>query len=51
MPYIQEVIKEVPTIIEKFIPIETKVEQIVTAQQIIEKVIEKTITIPQIYQV
>ena len=32
-------------------PIETKVEQIVIAQQIIEKVIEKIITIPQIYEV
>jgi len=39
VPYFQEIIKEVPTIIEKLVPIETKVEQIVIAQQVIEKVI------------
>jgi hypothetical protein len=33
------------------IPIETKVEQIVIAQQVIEKVIEKTNLIAQIHEV
>jgi len=33
------------------VPVETKVEQIVTAQQIIEKVVEKTISIPRIIEV
>jgi hypothetical protein len=41
----------VPTIVEKIVIIESKVQEIITAQQIIEKIVERSTTIPRIYEV
>ena len=36
---------------EKVVTVEKNIDNIVTVEKVIEKVIEKTITLPQIYQV
>ena len=36
---------------QKIVTVEKSIDNIVTVQKVIEKVIEKTVTLPQIYQV
>ncbi len=48
---VQEKIKEVPSVKEKVVPVKEVVREQVPVQQIIEKIIEKTIEIPKVVEV